>query len=211
MTRSSPINGRAAVRDFIASKFPEGSLLVIERCSDGSSSGGFTWHREAVMPDGQASPIGLRGTLFAQLDDAGQISYVREGAEPIFKPGEATEKLLKAVTENAERPPKPPPTFTQETPTAASAIVRYLWEEAYPKGAEPTEALRLFSDGIRYEDFNYPEPFVGKPAVTEARRSAPLVSRATRPVLSSLAPAPLAVVTPSGLSAPTPTCPPTSS
>ena len=44
--------------------------------------------------------------------------------------------------------------------------MRYLWEEAYPKGAEPTEALRLFADDIRYEDFNYPLPFLGKAAVT---------------------------------------------
>jgi len=64
-----------------------------------------------------------------------------------------------------DQPPKPPPTFTPATPTTASGIVRYLWEEAYPGGATPSEGLRLFSNDIEYQDFNYREPFVGKGAV----------------------------------------------
>jgi glutaredoxin len=119
------------------------------------------------MPDGKTSEIGLRGTLFAEMNDEGQLSYVCEGCEPIVKPGQATEALLKAVTQNVERPPKPARTYTQATPTTASAIAEYLWKDAYPNGAEPSEALRLFSDSIVYEDFNYPEPFTGKAAVTE--------------------------------------------
>ena len=39
--------------------------------------------------------------------------------------------------------------------------MRYLWEVAYPGGATPAEALTFFADDIRYEDFNYYEPFVG--------------------------------------------------
>jgi hypothetical protein len=105
----------------IAAKFPEGSKLAIDRCSDGQKSGGFVWHREAADRPGQ---IGLRGTLYAELDDAGKLCYVQEGCEPIVKPGEATEALLKAATANMEKPEKPPPTFTQETPTTASGIVR---------------------------------------------------------------------------------------
>ena len=113
--------GPAAVLDLIAAKFPEGSKLAIDRCSDGQKSGGFVWHREAADRPGQ---IGLRGTLYAELDDAGKLCYVQEGCEPIVKPGEATEALLKAATANMEKPEKPPPTFTQETPTTASGIVR---------------------------------------------------------------------------------------
>ena len=167
MAAGAPAVGREAVREMLSAKFPASSKLVIDRLSDGQRSGGFTWHREAVTEGGKASAIGLRGTLFAELDADGKIAYVREGCEPILKPGEATEALLKAVTANAEMPEKPPPTFTQQTPTSASAIARYLWEEAYPGGADPTEALRLFADDIVYEDFNYPEPFVGKQAVTD--------------------------------------------
>ena len=108
-----PAVGRDAVRELLVSKFPRGSKLVIDRLADGQRSGGFTWHREAVTENGPPSAVGLRGTLFAELDADGQICYVREACEPILKPGEATEALLKAATKNADRPPKPPPTFTQ--------------------------------------------------------------------------------------------------
>ena len=164
MSAGGTVTGPAAVRELIAAKYPAGSVLVLDKVSDGQNSGGFVFHREAADRPGE---VGLRGTLFAELDGDGRLAYVREGCEPIVKPGQATEALLKAATANMERPPKPPPTFTSATPTTASGIVRYLWEEAYPKGAEPTEGMRLFADSIRYEDFNYPEPFVGKPAVLE--------------------------------------------
>jgi len=151
------------VESLLTSKFPEGSKLVIDRISDGARSGGFTWHREAVGGEG----IGLRGTLYAELDGEGKLTYIQEGCEPLFKPGEATEALLKAATAATKKEVKPPPTFTPASPTSAEGIVRYLWEEAYPGGAKPTEALGLFADEIRYEDFNYPKPFLGKAAVTE--------------------------------------------
>ena len=164
MSAPSSVRGPSAVRALMASKYPPGSKLVLDGVSDGVSSGGFVWHREA---DDRPGTVGLRGTLFAELDDSGKIIYVREGCEPIVKPGQATEALLKAATKNVERPPKAPPTFEQRTPTTANAIIQYLWNEAYPKGAEPTEGLRLFSEDIRYEDFNYAEPFLGKPQVLE--------------------------------------------
>ena len=50
---------------------------------------------------------------------------------------------------------------------AQVAVADYLWNEAYPKGATPAVALELFAEDIRYEDFNYPAPFLGKPAVKE--------------------------------------------
>jgi hypothetical protein len=113
LSARAPAVGRDAVRALLVSKFPRGSKLVIDRLADGQRSGGFTWHREAVTDKGPPSAVGLRGTLFAELDADGQICYVREACEPILKPGEATEALLKAATKNADRPPKPPPTFTQ--------------------------------------------------------------------------------------------------
>ncbi len=167
LTLKEPIEGRAAVRRVIADKFPKDARLVIERLSDGQQSGGFTWHREAVTADGSASPTGLRGTLYAELNDAGQLTYVREASEPILKPGEATEALLKAATANMDQSARTAPSYKQATPTTASSIAKYLWTEAYPGGASPSEALRLFSDAIVYEDFNYPDAFVGIPAVTE--------------------------------------------
>lgn len=167
LTAPAPVEGRAAVRALVQNKFPQDARLVIERLSDGRRSGGFTWHREAVAADdGSASPMGLRGTLYAELNDAGQLRYVREASEPILKPGQATEVLLKAATANMEKPVKTP-TFKQATPKSASGVARYLWEVAYPGGASPSEALRLFSKDIVYEDFNYEAPFVGIPTVTE--------------------------------------------
>lgn len=158
ISASSPIKGPTAVKEMLESKFPPSSRLTVERLSDGVSSGGFTWHRSKNDCD----DVGLRGTLFAEVDSEGLLEYVCVGQEPLFKPGEAIEALLKAVTANVEKPPKPAATFTQRTPTSASDLVNYLWQEAYPNGADPTEALRLF-DGqkIRYEDFNYETPFLG--------------------------------------------------
>ena len=171
LAAAAPAIGPDAVRELMAAKYPPGSLIVIDRCSDGRRSGGFTWHREEATIDGSPSEPGLRGTLFAALDDDGLIAYVREACEPILKPGEATEALLKAVTQNMEAAePKPPPTYTQQTPTTASELASYLWRDAYPGGASPAEALRLFADDIVYEDFNYPEPFVGKAQVSVRAR-----------------------------------------
>merc|ERR1712070_613499 len=154
--------GKENVLKLLTEKFPEGSGLTIERISDGVSSGGCTWHRNA-----QDDRIGLRGTLYVELDEEGAIRYAQDGSEPIFKPGEATEALLKAATANQPKVEKPPPTYTPRSPTSAEGVVRYLWEEAYPNGAEQTVALDLFAEDIIYQDFNYPKSFVGKPAVSD--------------------------------------------
>ena len=164
MNLADPLAGPSAVREHLAGKFPDGSKLVLDRVSDGAASGGFTWHRESTEEPGR---VGLRGTLYAELDESGKLSYVREGCEPMFKPGAAIEALLNTATQIAGKPERPPATFTQATPTTANAIVRYLWEEAYPKGASPAEALRLMKDSILYEDFNYNDPLVGMQQVTD--------------------------------------------
>ena len=88
------------------------------------------------------------------------------GSEPILKPGEATEALLKAATANIEKEDKLP-TYEARSPKGAYNIADYLWNEAYPKGATPAVALELFAEDIRYEDFNYPKPFLGKAEVKE--------------------------------------------
>lgn len=162
MSASKPLSGPEEVSAALAAKFPAGSRLAIERLADGARSSGFTWHREAAGKAGD----GLRGTLYAEIDAEGRLSYVREGCEPIFKPGEAAEALLKAVTKGVKKD-EAEPTYTQRTPSTAAGVVDYLWREAYPGGAKPTEALRLFAEDILYEDFNYPTPFIGKAAVSD--------------------------------------------
>ena len=163
MDLGEPVRGPAAVQALLESKFPEGSLLKVERLSDGAASGGFTWHREDCTSGEDGT--GLRGVTYVELDEAGKICYVQEGAEPLFKLDKLLEALLVAANKNkdavAAAAAKPPPTYERETPTTAEGIVRYLWEVAYPGGATPAEALTFFADDIRYEDFNYYEPFVG--------------------------------------------------
>ena len=136
-------------------------MLVLDRVSGRATSGGFVFHPK--QPTGRARSGCAARCSPGSTATAG--AYVREGCEPIVKPGRATEALLKAATANMERPPsrhRRSPARRRRRRAASSAT----WEEAYPKGAEPTED-RLFADSIRYEDFNYPEPFVGKPAVLE--------------------------------------------
>jgi hypothetical protein len=107
----------------------------------------------------------LGGVTYVELAEAGKIRYVQEGAEPLFKLDKLLEALLLGANKNkdalAAAAAKPPPTYERETPNTAEGIVRYLWEVAYPGGATPAEALTFFADDIRYEDFNYYEPFVG--------------------------------------------------
>ena len=45
MGAASAVTGQPAVRELISAKFPPGSKLVLDRVSDGVSSGGFVWHR----------------------------------------------------------------------------------------------------------------------------------------------------------------------
>ena len=163
MTAKAPVTGPALVKELIVDKFPDGSRLVIERISDGVKSGGFTWHREA---DDRPGAVGLRGTLYAELDDSGKIKYVREGCEPIVKPGQATEALLKAATSNMERPEKPPYVYAAD----ANHCLRHRQLPMDRGISERRRAYRRsapFADDIRYEDFNYPKPFLGKDQVLE--------------------------------------------
>lgn len=151
MDLREPIKGRAAVQDLLESKFPTGSKLIVERLSDGTASGGFTWHREAVGEEG----TGLRGVTYVELDVAGQIVYVQEGAEPLFKLDKILEAVLQATNKAVKEgvaddgaAPKPRPSYPKANPTTASGIVKYLWEVAYPGGATPTEALAFFADEV---------------------------------------------------------------
>ena len=131
--------------------------LRIDRISDGSSACGFAW--TWVSADGEEE--GLRGTTFVELNDANEIQYVREIPEPLFKPGDLTLELLKAVTKDAV--PKPPPTYEPKTPQSANEVAKYLFCEV--QGGDIDESMRLFSDEIIYRDFNYDEVLNGKAEV----------------------------------------------
>ena len=156
------ISSPQQVEHMLQTKFPQHSKLVLEKKTHTRTSGGATWHREDTQRPGD---IGLRGTLFFEVNGQNKISYVCEGCEPIFKPGKAIEALLKAATSQTEINPSKP-SFVKRDPIGARDTVEYLWKEAYPGGAPPSEALRLFSEEILYEDFNYECPFMGIDEVT---------------------------------------------
>ena len=165
LPKGSPLRGPAAVQDHLTALYPAGSKLVVEKLSDGALSGGFSWHREAEGAEG----TGLRGITYIELDEVGKINYVQEGYEPLFKLGTLLEVIFKlaAKADKSEKDDTKAKGYESATPTDAPGIIRYLWEVAYPGGAEPTEALRFFSDDCVYEDFNYPKPFVGINQITE--------------------------------------------
>eukprot|EP00561_Arcocellulus_cornucervis_P005422 CAMPEP_0185809274 /NCGR_PEP_ID=MMETSP1322-20130828/6111_1 /TAXON_ID=265543 /ORGANISM="Minutocellus polymorphus, Strain RCC2270" /LENGTH=336 /DNA_ID=CAMNT_0028505537 /DNA_START=125 /DNA_END=1135 /DNA_ORIENTATION=+ len=124
----------------------------IDMISDGDGACGFAWTWTCGDEEG------LRGTTFVELNDAGEIQFVREIPEPLFKPGDATKDLLQAVTAGIE--PTPKPDFESQTPTTASGIARYLYEEV--QGGSVDEAMRFFSPDVEYRDFNYEEMLNGK-------------------------------------------------
>lgn len=154
MTRKKRVQGKDEVYKLLKSQFPRGTAINVDRVSDGANSSGFTWTRESN------GKLGLRGTTYLKLDDNGKIESVKELAEPLVKPGDLMLKLLQAATKNVPRPEKNP-TFDEENPTNCSEIIDYIWNRAYPGDAPVDEALKFYSPGIIYQDFNYPEPIVG--------------------------------------------------
>jgi len=162
------LRGREAVLDALRSRpdnLAEVAPYVLDKVADGERSTGFTWHREAQGVNGW----GLRGTTFVELNEKGEIAYVREIAEPLLKPGGSTEGLLKALAkpdaqwfeEKERRKAK----FRPRKVHGASDMVQHLWLEM--QGQDNEEILKLFSDDITYEDFNFPVPFRGKQEVAE--------------------------------------------
>lgn len=150
-----PFVGKEAVCDHVLSKATqmEGEGFVrVDRISDGTSACGYAWTWVNGLEEG------LRGTTFVELNEAGEIQYIREIPEPLYKPGDLTLDLLKAVTKNAV--PKPPPTYEPKTPQSANEVAKYLFCDV--QGGDIDESMRLFSDNIIYRDFNYDEVLNGK-------------------------------------------------
>lgn len=148
-----PVVGRADVAIYLqdrASKHP--GEIRIDLMSDGDKACGFAWTWTCGNEEG------LRGTTFVELNDQGEIVYMQEIPEPLFKPGNATRDLLKAITEGAE--PKEAVPFTPQTPTTASEIAKYLYVDL--QYADPqdgaAELMRFLDDNIIYRDFNFKEP-----------------------------------------------------
>ena len=128
----------------------------IDKMSDGTKACGFAWTWICDNLEG------LRGTTFVELNDQNEIVYVREIPEPLFKPGDATLELLKAVTAGAEPKVFDKPLVVRQ-PKEANDVVKYLYNEV--QGRDVMEAMKLFSSDIVYRDFNYEEVLRGKDEV----------------------------------------------
>lgn len=82
--------------------------------------------------------------------------------EPLFKPGDLTLELLRAVTKGAEAKPKS--SYQKRNPTKANELAKYLFMEVQ---GDIDESMRLFGDNIVYRDFNYDEPLRGTEEVRQ--------------------------------------------
>lgn len=153
-----PITGKTPVTQYlmdkVAARKGKGSIRV-DMISDGDAACGFAW--TWISGDQE----GLRGTTFVGLNDQGQISFLREIPEPIFKPGDLTLELLKAVTAGAE--PNVVEPYEPQTPERACDVVDYLFNTV--QGSSVDESMRMFDDTIVYRDFNYEDILRGKDQV----------------------------------------------
>jgi len=154
-----PFVGRVDVTNHMIAKVQQRQnrgKLRIDRITDGDVACGFAWTYTTSTEEG------LRGTTFVELNPStGEIQYIREIPEPIYKPGDLTIELLKAVTEGAT--PKPTPEYETKTPQTANEIAHYLFKEV--QGSSIDESMRFFDERIIYRDFNYDEVMKGKDEV----------------------------------------------
>jgi hypothetical protein len=151
----------------------------IDKMSDGKKACGYAWtwvsgnqsdtnhnsnlQRQQQQQQQQQQEDGLRGTTFVELNSAGEIQYVREIPEPIFKPGDLTLQLLKTLTEGATRKELSPLVPRDSLPRDACDVVKYLFQEL--QGRDVDLAMELFSENIIYRDFNYKDLMRGKQEV----------------------------------------------
>ena len=153
-----PFVGRRNVQQYLMDKVDTRKSkgeIRLDKISDGTRACGFAWTYTCGEEEG------LRGTTFVELNEQGEIQYVREIPEPIFKPGDLTIELLKAVTKGTEKIVLPD--YTPRSPEDANDIVKYLFKEV--QGRDTEIAMDFFSDDIVYRDFNYEEALKGKDEV----------------------------------------------
>lgn len=159
-----PIVGRVDVESHLQAKVEQRrnkGNVRIDKISDGDRACGFAWTYTSGTEEG------LRGTTFVELNGRGEIQYVQEIPEPIWKPGDLTKDLLKAVTADAEW--EPFEAYTQKTPTAAHELAKYLYvdlQKADPAVATD-ELMRFLDDSIVYRDFNYKDAMRGPAQVRQ--------------------------------------------
>lgn len=149
---AQPFNGKtganAYIRGRIAQRKGKGRVRI-DRISDGDAACGYAWTWECDDFEG------LRGTTFVELNQQGEIVYMQEIPEPIFKPGDMTKALLEAITKGATSPPPQP--YEKQMPTVASELAKYLFGDLQKAGTTESvdEMIQFFDDNVIYRDFNF--------------------------------------------------------
>lgn len=133
----------------------------IDKISDGNNACGYTWTWTCDDKEG------LRGTTYVELNDSGEIQFIAEIPEPIFKPGDATKDLLKAITADAVRKEYQP--YIKKVPVVANEIAKYMYIDlqATNRSESIHDLLKLFDENVIYRDFNYEKPFLGHDGVKQ--------------------------------------------
>ncbi|KAL7564521.1 hypothetical protein ACA910_017679 [Epithemia clementina (nom. ined.)] len=159
-----PFNGKAEATAYIQRRIAQRKgkgAIRIDNISDGDVACGFAWTWTCGNEEG------LRGTTFVELNDNGEIQYLQEIPEPIYKPGDLTKELLSALTKGLE--PKTPKPYQKRRPTKACEVAKYLFGEL--QEGEFTEAtdelMTFFDDSVIYRDFNFPDVLRGPAQVRQ--------------------------------------------
>jgi len=88
MIYPKPFVGKEQVKSFLLNtkkQAPDDFVFIIDKCSDGVKSCGFTWHIELkTRPDAGKFAFGCS---FYELNDEGKVCYIRDIPEPPIKIG----------------------------------------------------------------------------------------------------------------------------
>lgn len=155
---SQPFNGKVGAETYVSDRIGQRQgkgRVRIDRISDGDTACGFAWTWECDDLEG------LRGTTFVELNEQGEIVYMQEIPEPIFKPGDLTKNLLEAVTRGAEA--LPPQQYEKQSPTIANELAKYLFGDLQQAGTDESmdEMIKFFDDKVIYRDFNFEDVLKG--------------------------------------------------
>eukprot|EP00285_Hemiselmis_virescens_P000142 CAMPEP_0173378548 /NCGR_PEP_ID=MMETSP1356-20130122/1696_1 /TAXON_ID=77927 ORGANISM="Hemiselmis virescens, Strain PCC157" /NCGR_SAMPLE_ID=MMETSP1356 /ASSEMBLY_ACC=CAM_ASM_000847 /LENGTH=224 /DNA_ID=CAMNT_0014331645 /DNA_START=103 /DNA_END=777 /DNA_ORIENTATION=- len=98
MIYAEPFVGKPAVEAFLRKTkdlAPPDFIFVMDRCSDGATAVGFTWHVE-LQTRPEAGKF-ANGASFYELDGDGKICYVRDVVEPPLKTGDFFLKVASVI------------------------------------------------------------------------------------------------------------------
>ena len=159
-----PFVGLAQAKDYLSRRVAQRKgkgRVRIDKISDGDTACGYAWTWTCDEQEG------LRGTTFVQLNDQGEIQYLQEIPEPIFKPGDLTKEVLKALTQGLE--PATPQPYEKQQPTKACEVAQYLFGPLQQGDFQEAtdELMTFFDESVIYRDFNFEDVLNGPAEVRQ--------------------------------------------